>query len=68
VLPVETFVSDAASGAGYLAATIAIGGFLGQVWPALRRKDERAVRAAAVIGGLFGLGAAALTLAGSSMW
>ena len=68
MLPVGSFVSDAASGAGFLAATIAIGGFLGQVWPALRLKDERAVRAATVVGGLFGLGAAALTLAGSSLW
>jgi len=67
VLPVGTFISNAAATSGFLAATIAIGGFLGQVWPALRRKNDPAVRAATVIGGLIGLGAAALAFAGSSL-
>jgi hypothetical protein len=68
VLPVASFIGDAAATSGFLAATIAIGGFLGQVWPALQRQGDPDVRAATVVGGLFGLGAAALALTGSSIW
>jgi hypothetical protein len=55
VLPVGSFLGDATSGAGLLAAAIAICGFLGQAAPALRRRDDRTVRALTVIGGLVGL-------------
>ena len=68
MLPVATFISDAAATSGFLAATIAIGGFLGQVWPALRRKEDPAVRAATVVGGLIGMGAAALAFANNFFW
>jgi hypothetical protein len=54
VLPVGTFVSDAASTVGFLAASIAVGGFLLQVLPTLNRRNEQDVRAAAVTGGLAG--------------
>src|ERR1700745_662448 len=37
-----------------MAATIAVCGFLGQVVPALRRAEDKAVRAATVVGGLVG--------------
>jgi hypothetical protein len=45
---------------------IAVCGFLGQAGPALTRKDDQAVRAATVVGGLFGLAVAvAIAIAGS---
>jgi hypothetical protein len=62
VFPVASFVSDAASVVGLLAAAIAVCAFLGQVAPALTRKDDQAVRAAAGIGGLLGLAAAVAIL------
>jgi hypothetical protein len=62
VLPVGSFLGDAASGAGLVAACIAVGGFLMQVPPALAREDDESVRAATVIGGLAGLGFAAFFL------
>jgi hypothetical protein len=62
VLPVASFVSDAASVVALVAAAIAVCGFLGQVGPALTRKDDQAVRAATGIGGLVGLAAAVTIL------
>lgn len=58
MLPIGS-VSDAASGIGFMAAAIAVCGFLGQVGPALKRQEDEEVRAATVVGGLFGLVAAA---------
>jgi hypothetical protein len=52
VLPVGSIISDFASGAGLIAACIAVGGFLMQAPPALAKADDKAVRAAAVVGGL----------------
>ena len=68
MLRVGTFLSDAVATSGFLAATIAIGGFLGQAWPALRRKEDPAVRAATVVGGLIGMSAAALAFANHFIW
>jgi hypothetical protein len=68
VLPIGSFIGNAATMSGFLAATIAIGGFLGQVWPALRRRDDPEVRAATVVGGSIGLAVAALAAVGSSLW
>jgi hypothetical protein len=66
VLPVGSFIGDATTLAGFLAAMIAVCGFLGQVGPALTRKDDQAVRAATVVGGLFGLAVAvAIAVAGT---
>jgi hypothetical protein len=55
VLPVGSFIGDVASGAGLVAACIAVGGFLMQVPPALAKADDKSVRAATVVGGLVGL-------------
>jgi hypothetical protein len=63
MLPVGSFIGDAASGAGFVAACIAVCGFLMQVRPALAREDDRAVRAATVVGGLVGLVVAAMLVA-----
>jgi hypothetical protein len=54
VLPVGTLINDFASGAGFVAACIAICGFLMQVPPALVKADEKSVRAATVVGGIVG--------------
>jgi hypothetical protein len=63
VLPVGSVLNDFASGAGFVAACIAICGFLMQVPPALVKADEKSVRAATVVGGIVGLFlAAALTI------
>jgi len=48
-------IDDFAAGAGFIAATIAVCGFIGQAVPALRRRDDETVRAATVLGGLVGL-------------
>jgi uncharacterized membrane protein len=62
VLPVGSIASDFASGAGFIAATIAVCGFLGQTSPALMRKDDQTVRALTVVGGLIGFIFAAATI------
>jgi len=61
VLPVAALINDLASGAGFVAACIAICGFLTQVPPALVKADEKSVRAATVVGGIVGLFLAALS-------
>jgi hypothetical protein len=55
VLPVGSLIGDFASGAGFVAACIAICGFLMQIPPALVKADEKSVRAATVVGGIGGL-------------
>ena len=55
MLPVGSLISDAATGVGLLAASIAVFGFLGQVQPALTHREDPAVRAATIVGGLLGL-------------
>jgi hypothetical protein len=55
VLPVGSIVSNAASTVGFIAASIAVGGFLLQAPPTLKRRNDQDVRAAAVGGGLIGL-------------
>jgi len=67
VLPLGSISSDAAFGVGFMAATIAVCGFLGQAPAALMRKDDQTVRALTVIGGLVGLVVAAGTLLGDHM-
>jgi hypothetical protein len=63
MLPVGSFIGDAASGAGLVAACIAVGGFLMQVPPALAREDDESVRAATVVGGVAGLAFAVFLMA-----
>lgn len=54
--------SDAVAGSGFIAASIAIGGFIGQVGPALAREEDGSIRFAMTIGGLFGLAVALGTI------
>jgi hypothetical protein len=55
MLPVGSIaVDDAAACAGFMAAAIAVCGFLFQAPSALAHKGDEAVRAAMVGGGLFG--------------
>ncbi len=51
--------NDAATSAGFIAASIAVGGFLSHAQPALAGKDEQAVKSATVLGGLGGFVVAA---------
>jgi len=67
MLPVGSLIGDFASGAGLVAACIAICGFLMQVPPALARADEKSVRAATVVGGLGGLLIAATLIVGAML-
>jgi uncharacterized membrane protein len=55
VLPVGVIAGNAANVAGFIAAAIAVCGFLMQAPVALTGKKEQEVRAATVIGGLCGL-------------
>jgi hypothetical protein len=69
VFPVGSIIGDATSGAGLVAAFIAVFGFLWQAPAALARKDDQAVRVATVAGGLFGLAIAmAILLADYLFW
>lgn len=54
MLPVGSIASGAASAFGFMAAAIAVCGFLVQAPAALNRKEESSVRAAMVFGGLVG--------------
>jgi hypothetical protein len=63
VLPAGTLINDLASGAGFVAACIAVCGFLMQIPPALAKADEKSVRAATVVGGMVGLFLAAALVA-----
>jgi hypothetical protein len=68
VLPVGSFTRDATGVVGFMAAAIAVFGFLWQAPFALTRKEDRAVRAATVIGGLVGFGAATAMVAVDYLW
>ena len=63
MLPVGSLINDLASGAGFVAACIAVCGFLMQIPPALAKADEKSVRAATVVGGIVGLFLAAVLVA-----
>ena len=59
----------AAAGAfGFVAAAIAVFGFLGQAPSAIAKKEDAAVRAATVIGGLFGFGLALIIIIVGYVW
>jgi hypothetical protein len=69
VLPVGSIVSDVTSGAGLMAASIAIFGFLLQSPAALAGRDDEAVRVATVVGGLLGFGiAVTILVVGYLLW
>lgn len=61
-------MNEAISGFGLAAATIAVCGFIGQIWPALTHQDEQSVRVATVSGGILGLVLAAAIVAGTLLW
>lgn len=63
MLPAGTLINDFASGAGLVAACIAVGGFLMQAPSALGKADDKSVRAATVVGGLAGLFVSVATIA-----
>lgn len=54
MLPLGSVIDDGAAVTGFMAAAIAVGGFLGHAWPVIRRQDEAAIRVATVVGGLCG--------------
>jgi hypothetical protein len=54
VLPAGSFVNEVAGSVGFIAASIAVGGFLFQALPTLNRRKDQDIRAAAVSGGLAG--------------
>jgi hypothetical protein len=68
VLPVGSITSEVATGFGLAAVMIAVCGFIGQVPAALKREDDRAVRAVTVIGGLVGLALAFLVAVADYLW
>jgi uncharacterized membrane protein len=68
VLPVGSLISDFAAGAGFIAASIAICGFIGQIKPTLTREEDQEIRVNAVIGGIVGLVFAAATILKSGSW
>ena len=68
MLPVGSLVSSATSVVGFMAAAIAVFGFLWQAPSVLARKEDRSVRAATVIGGLVGFGFAVGTVIVEYMW
>lgn len=53
-----TLMSNAATGAGLMAAAIAVGGFVAHVRPALADADEKKIREATVVGGVGGIAVA----------
>jgi len=60
MLPVGSIIEDGATVMGFMAATIAVGGFLGHAGPVLRNAGEAAIRFGTVVGGICGLGGAFL--------
>jgi len=62
VLLTASIAAEFATAIGVLGGTIAVGGFLGHVGPALDGASEFEVRRATAKGGLAGLGAAALVV------
>jgi hypothetical protein len=56
VFPLASFASSFATAVGLVAGTIAVGGFLSHVKPALSGVSEVELRKATAIGGLAGLG------------
>jgi hypothetical protein len=61
-MAVASLINDSASGAGFLAAAIAVGGFIAHIGPALSGKREERIRQATVIGGIVGLIAAGFVI------
>jgi hypothetical protein len=60
MFPLGSIVEDGATATGFMAAAIAVGGFLGHAGPVLWRRGEAAIRFGTVVGGLGGLAIAAV--------
>lgn len=54
MLPLGSIIEDGATATGFMAAAIAVGGFLGHAGPVLWRQGEPAIRIGTVYGGLCG--------------
>ncbi len=63
-----SLVSSATGAVGFMAAAIAVFGFLWQAPSVLTQKGDRSVRAATVIGGLVGFGFAGVTVMVEYIW
>jgi hypothetical protein len=60
MLAFGSFFNDAPTGVGFMAGSIAVGGFLAHARPALAGRDDQALRSATIRGGIGGLSAAVL--------
>jgi hypothetical protein len=58
VLVIATLLDQSVVAAGFMAAMIAVGGFLAQAVPALAGRDEKRLRRLTAAGGLWGIGGA----------
>lgn len=68
MLPVGSLISSATAVLGLMAAAIAVFGFIWQAPFALARRGDQAVRAATVVGGLVGFGAATAAVIVDYLW
>lgn len=68
MIPVGSLISSATGVVGFMAAAIAVFGFLWQAPSALSQKEDRSVRAATVVGGLVGFGFAVVAVMVEYMW
>jgi hypothetical protein len=57
-----TILSQSVTLIGFVAAAIAVGGFLGHAGPVLAEWREEELRRAAVVGGLWGIGGAVFVI------
>jgi hypothetical protein len=64
---IASIFSYAAAGVGFMAASIAVGGFIAHVRPTLARQGDRELRFATVVGGLCGLVIAILVIGVSGL-
>ncbi len=55
MLPLGSIIEDGATATGFMAAAIAVGGFLPHAAPVLWHRGEAAIRVGTVFGGLCGL-------------
>ena len=62
-----TLMSDSATGAGLMAAAIAVCGFVAHARPALSVADEKRLRRATTAGGVFGIGVAVFVIVLSAL-
>jgi hypothetical protein len=66
MLAIGSIVSDAATGVGFLAGSIAVGGFIGHLPSILMRQEDEEVALATVAGGVIGLVGALFVIAAAN--